>query len=59
MDTSIKAVLENVVGNFVYDKSSHDKKERMLQEILILQVDILNKINTLLERISNDSKQPR
>lgn len=50
MDTSIKAVLENVVGNFVYDKSSHDKKERMLYAIIMLQMHILEKLDKLSQK---------
>lgn len=49
-DTSMKAVLENVLGNFVYDSTTHDKKERLLQVILTLQLNILQKLDKLLEK---------
>lgn len=49
-DVSMKAVLENILGNCVYDGTTHDKKERMLYAILMLQLNILQKLDKLLEQ---------
>lgn len=44
-----KAVLENVLGNYIYDQTTHDKKEELLHIIIQLQIEILSKLDTIMK----------
>lgn len=50
-DTNTNPIIDNVLGNYIYDAITHDKKEQLLYIIIMLQNYIIENIAELKEKI--------
>lgn len=54
-DTNTNPIIDNVLGNYIYDAITHDKKEQLLYVIIMLQNYIIENIAELKEKIGEKS----
>lgn len=54
-DTNTNPIIDNILGNYIYDAITHDKKEQLLYVIIMLQNYIIENIAELKEKIGEKS----